>query len=409
MPLDRRVGVGRRPDAGGHACPHAARQDRRRARAAARRRRAVHQRPDRPDDGRRVRVVRGARRRQRRRAERADRLRRRPRVTPGTIAQELPAGFQRSEFLFAHGFVDRVVPRAELREELAACSRTCPPAPDGPPTSAETRGLASFRPLRTRRSRRVLAEASPADATDATLGAPDDRRRRTRSGDRAAGAPTAAAAAGQGRPAVADSAASKPAMRDAVWARVQLARNLRRPAHPRARRGDGRRLRRAARRPPVRRRRGDRRRVRPDRRPPRRRRRPAEGRRHRREHPPQLRDAPPRGLPQGDAGDGAGRAVRAAGRHLRRRPGRPPRPGVGGARHRRGDRPLDRADEPAPDADRDGHHRRGRLGRGAGDRRRRRRHRPRERRLFRDQPGGLRLDPVADRRRGPDRRRWRCG
>ena len=43
--------------------------------------------------------------------------------------------------------------------------------------------------------------------------------------------------------------------------------------------------------------------------------------------------------------------------HLRRRPGRPPRPGIRGARHRRGDRPLDRADEPAADADRDGHHR----------------------------------------------------
>ena len=34
------------------------------------------------------------------------------RVGAGTIGQELPPGFQRSEFLFAHGFVDRVVPRA---------------------------------------------------------------------------------------------------------------------------------------------------------------------------------------------------------------------------------------------------------------------------------------------------------
>ena len=41
------------------------------------------------------------------------------RVSAGTIAQELPAGFQRSEFLFDHGFIDRVVARPELRDELA--------------------------------------------------------------------------------------------------------------------------------------------------------------------------------------------------------------------------------------------------------------------------------------------------
>jgi acetyl-CoA carboxylase carboxyl transferase subunit beta len=40
------------------------------------------------------------------------------RVSAGTIAEELPPGFQRSEFLLGHGFVDRVVPRAELRAEL---------------------------------------------------------------------------------------------------------------------------------------------------------------------------------------------------------------------------------------------------------------------------------------------------
>jgi hypothetical protein len=42
------------------------------------------------------------------------------RVGAGTIGVELPPGFQRSEFLFSHGFVDRVVARADLRRELAA-------------------------------------------------------------------------------------------------------------------------------------------------------------------------------------------------------------------------------------------------------------------------------------------------
>ena len=80
---------------------------------------AVHLDPHRPDDGRRLRVVLGARGRQPRGAQRADRVCRRARVSAGTIAQELPPGFQRAEFLFERGFVDRVVPRAELRDELA--------------------------------------------------------------------------------------------------------------------------------------------------------------------------------------------------------------------------------------------------------------------------------------------------
>ena len=53
------------------------------------------------------------------------------RVSAGTIAQELPPGFQRSEFLFRHGFVDRVVHRSDLRAELAALLRFITPQRDG--------------------------------------------------------------------------------------------------------------------------------------------------------------------------------------------------------------------------------------------------------------------------------------
>ena len=42
-----------------------------------------------------------------------------PRVIQQTIRQELPAGFQRSEFLLKSGLVDRVVSRNQLRTELA--------------------------------------------------------------------------------------------------------------------------------------------------------------------------------------------------------------------------------------------------------------------------------------------------
>jgi len=41
-----------------------------------------------------------------------------PRVIEQTIRQKLPEGFQRSEFLLEHGFLDAVVPRADLKPYL---------------------------------------------------------------------------------------------------------------------------------------------------------------------------------------------------------------------------------------------------------------------------------------------------
>jgi acetyl-CoA carboxylase carboxyl transferase subunit beta len=38
-----------------------------------------------------------------------------PRVIEQTIRQKLPEGFQRSEFLLAHGFLDAIVPRSEMK------------------------------------------------------------------------------------------------------------------------------------------------------------------------------------------------------------------------------------------------------------------------------------------------------
>jgi acetyl-CoA carboxylase carboxyl transferase subunit beta len=42
-----------------------------------------------------------------------------PRVIATTIKKELPKGFQRAEFLLEKGQVDRIVPRAQMRDELA--------------------------------------------------------------------------------------------------------------------------------------------------------------------------------------------------------------------------------------------------------------------------------------------------
>jgi len=46
-----------------------------------------------------------------------------PRVIEQSIRQKLPAGFQRSEFLLDHGFLDAVVKRAELKNYIARSLR----------------------------------------------------------------------------------------------------------------------------------------------------------------------------------------------------------------------------------------------------------------------------------------------
>lgn len=47
------------------------------------------------------------------------------RVIANTIRQELPEGFQRAEFLMERGFIDRIVPRSELRSEIARLIDFC--------------------------------------------------------------------------------------------------------------------------------------------------------------------------------------------------------------------------------------------------------------------------------------------
>jgi acetyl-CoA carboxylase carboxyl transferase subunit beta len=43
-----------------------------------------------------------------------------PRVIEQTIRQKLPEGFQRSEFLLEHGFLDAIVARKELKSFIAS-------------------------------------------------------------------------------------------------------------------------------------------------------------------------------------------------------------------------------------------------------------------------------------------------
>jgi acetyl-CoA carboxylase carboxyl transferase subunit beta len=48
-----------------------------------------------------------------------------PRTIKATIRLELPRGFQTSEFLLEHGFIDRIVPRSRLKSEIARAIDYC--------------------------------------------------------------------------------------------------------------------------------------------------------------------------------------------------------------------------------------------------------------------------------------------
>ncbi len=69
------------------------------------------------------------------------------RVNAGTISAELPPGFQRSEFLYEHGFLDRVVHRTELRDELVGLLGYLVPLTFETPAAIETLSVPAFRPL----------------------------------------------------------------------------------------------------------------------------------------------------------------------------------------------------------------------------------------------------------------------
>jgi acetyl-CoA carboxylase carboxyl transferase subunit beta len=48
-----------------------------------------------------------------------------PRTIKATIRIELPKGFQTSEFLLEHGFIDRIVRRCDLKSEIARTIDYC--------------------------------------------------------------------------------------------------------------------------------------------------------------------------------------------------------------------------------------------------------------------------------------------
>jgi acyl-CoA carboxylase subunit beta len=137
------------------------------------------------------------------------------RVTAGTIATELPPGFQRSEFLFSHGFVDRVVTRSELHDELASLLRLLPARGtfEEPEPIDEVPAFRPFSFLTTLADR--VGELANGDGTG-----PDEES------DVVTPPVTVPAVDPDGAVAVAPPDA---AAKDDVWARVQLARSLRRP------------------------------------------------------------------------------------------------------------------------------------------------------------------------------------
>jgi acetyl-CoA carboxylase carboxyl transferase subunit beta len=54
------------------------------------------------------------------------------RVIEQTVRERLPEGFQRAEFLQAHGMVDMVVPRPQMRATLARLLKLLTKTPNEP-------------------------------------------------------------------------------------------------------------------------------------------------------------------------------------------------------------------------------------------------------------------------------------
>ena len=152
------------------------------------------------------------------------------RVTAGTIAAELPPGFQRSEFLASHGFVDRVVARADLRDELARVLRLLPVRGESAAIVDVDSDVAAFRPLS---FLSTIADRVGEMASDVASPAVD--------GVRAVAVPltggdgNGSTTPGDGRPARTTIILPPPdpetaaSTRDDVWAHVQIARSLKRP------------------------------------------------------------------------------------------------------------------------------------------------------------------------------------
>ncbi|WP_425040381.1 acetyl-CoA carboxylase, carboxyltransferase subunit beta [Primorskyibacter sp. S187A] len=90
------------------------------------------------------------------------------RVIEQTIREKLPEGFQRAEYLLEHGMLDRVTPRAEMRDELITITRMLmklPPAVKGdlPRPTAEELEAAAEAQAEARATK--TTETSPEDQT----------------------------------------------------------------------------------------------------------------------------------------------------------------------------------------------------------------------------------------------------
>lgn len=72
-----------------------------------------------------------------------------PRVIEQTIRQKLPKGFQKSEFLLEHGFIDQIVERKDMKETLAQLLKMhCENAADNRDEKAEQANKESYSPAK---------------------------------------------------------------------------------------------------------------------------------------------------------------------------------------------------------------------------------------------------------------------
>lgn len=146
-----------------------------------------------------------------------------PRVIEQTIGQKLPKGFQSAEYLLEHGFLDRIVPRNELRGRLQTLLRLHGYSPETPDASSETGGDGAAHTAEN------VAASVTAGAGQMAVSAAVGKTQAAVSGTAEKMQATASAAAGKAQATVCAAAGSGKNRPKTAWERVQLSRDRARP------------------------------------------------------------------------------------------------------------------------------------------------------------------------------------
>lgn len=141
-----------------------------------------------------------------------------PRVIEQTIRQKLPEGFQRSEFLLAHGFVDEIVRREDQKTVLAQLIRSHDKKRIG--QAAKAFAALAEESLKTEAAEKTVSAGADKNSAVTAEAAGEEKTRAERADHSAFAAENAAKKRAE---------SGKPGEKASAWDKVQLSRSADRP------------------------------------------------------------------------------------------------------------------------------------------------------------------------------------